>query len=78
MVRRDRGKHGIADGRGVPPDNVLAYMWLDLAGRDMEKAREERDRIAQHMTRSEIAEAKKRARTCVESNYRNCLGVGRG
>lgn len=46
-----------ADGRGVPQDNVLAYMWFNLAHAD-----KRRDRVASTMTPTQIAEAQQLSR----------------
>jgi hypothetical protein len=50
-------------GRGVPLDYVLAYMWLNLAAAKGDlRAKTNRDRIAAKMTRDQIAEAQKLGR----------------
>ena len=52
-----------ANGEGVVQDYVTAHVWYNLAGiHGDEKAREYRDRIAEKMTPSQIAEAQRRAR----------------
>jgi len=49
--------------KGVPQDDVLAYMWFNLAAARGEKyAGDLRDDLAQHMTSEQIAEAQKLAR----------------
>ena len=51
------------NGDGVVQDYVMAHVWYNLAGaRGDEQARENRDRIAQKMTRDQIAEAQRLAR----------------
>lgn len=47
------------NGDGVPMDSVLSYMWLNLAGRTVWAARNERDAIAKKMTPEQIAEAQR-------------------
>jgi TPR repeat protein len=59
------------DGKGVPKDLVLAYMWLNLAaaaapqnalvsmGNDIAK---QRDELAALMTREQVAEAQRLSR----------------
>jgi TPR repeat protein len=52
-----------ANGRGVAQDYIQAHMWLNLAAAGSEPgARQERDRVAEKMTRSQIAEAVRLAR----------------
>jgi TPR repeat protein len=52
-----------ANGRGVAQNYVQAHMWLNLAAAGSEPgARQERDRVAEKMTRSQIAEAVRLAR----------------
>jgi TPR repeat protein len=58
-----------AAGTGVPVDNVLAYMWLNLAaaqGRSL--APVFRDRTAQQMTREQIGEAQRLSREWLEAH----------
>ncbi len=57
----------------VSRDYVAAHMWLNLAvanghyhGVDV------RDEFAEQMTPEQIAEAQRRARTCLDSNYTYC------
>ena len=50
-------------GQGVPQDNVVAYMWTNLAvSQGGEDAVKIRDEIATHMTHQQIAEAQRLAR----------------
>jgi TPR repeat protein len=54
-------------GLGVPQDYVLAYMWYNLAashltGDEQKRASDNRNKVAQRMTPSQIAEAQKQAR----------------
>ena len=50
-------------GRGVPQDYVQAHMWDNLAAaQDIEDARKGRDKLAEHMTPAQIAEAQRLAR----------------
>ena len=49
-----------ANGRGVHKSNILAYMWLDVAGEaGFRTASEYRDEIADSMSQDAIADAKK-------------------
>ena len=50
-------------GRGVPQHYILAHMWLNLAAaQGNERARKERDIVAERMTHEQIAEAQELAR----------------
>jgi hypothetical protein len=50
-------------GFGVQPDDVIAFMWFDLASAGgEEEAGECRDNVAANMTAAEIAEAQRLAR----------------
>jgi hypothetical protein len=67
-------------GEGVPKDDVLAYMWLNLASAagdadgDREKAAKAREEVARALTPAQIGEAQKLAREWKperESGYKN-------
>jgi len=61
------------DGRGVPKDSVSAYMWFDIASRNgSQQAAESGNRIAASLSAPDIAEAQRRARSCLESDYQRC------
>lgn len=61
------------DGRGVAKDFVSAYMWFDVASTNGNKqAAESGKRIAASLSSLDIAEAQRRARACLESNYQRC------
>ena len=48
------------EGTGVPQDNVLAYIWFDLAAaQGNELAQDNKDRAERQMTREQIAEAQR-------------------
>ena len=51
-----------AKGHGVPKDDVEAYAFFNLAGASFEKARDARDKLAESMTRSQIASAQRRSK----------------
>ncbi|MCH8139850.1 MAG: sel1 repeat family protein, partial [Proteobacteria bacterium] len=52
-----------ANGEGVGRDDVLAYMWLDLAaGNGLKQAKAFGDALSRRMKPADIAEAKKRLR----------------
>ena len=61
-------------GRGVLEDDVLAHMWLNIAGANgSEDARKRRDKLERRdMTRAEISRAIELARECMDSDYQNC------
>lgn len=50
-----------AAGRGVPQDYVQAHMWLNLAGVNFFAIIEERDALAEKMSKDQVAEAQKLA-----------------
>ena len=56
-------------GQGVLQDYTLAHMWYNLAGAGgNEKAGKNRDRVAEQMTPSQIAEAQRMAREWSEAH----------
>ena len=60
-------------GDGVPEDDVYAYMWFNIASSlGNENATENKQRVAENMTRSQIAEAQALSRKCLNSNYEDC------
>ena len=83
---RKAAEHGMADaqfnlglmyyaGRGVLKDYVAAYAWLNLASYNgSESGSKIRERIAQHMTPEQIAEAQKLSKELlkqIEANKKN-------
>jgi clan AA aspartic protease (TIGR02281 family) len=66
------------DGRGVPRNYVIAYMWTNIAvGRvstaaDRDAALKFRDSIAIAMSPTQIANAQQISQTCLDSNYKLC------
>jgi len=60
-------------GQGVAQDNVHAHMWFILAeNQGVRAAKKKRVKIAQMMTSSQIVDAQRMARDCVEKHYQNC------
>ncbi len=59
------------DGEGVPKDNIRSYMWYSLDSLTDGDTKYV-DHIAKKMTSTEIEQAKKLARTCLNSDYQNC------
>ncbi len=64
------------DGRGVPLDYVVSYMWLNLASASSislaETAAYDRDTLAKKMTPQQISEAQKLTRECQQRNFKGC------
>src|SRR6266478_4458667 len=65
------------NGEGVAQDYVRAHMWfnvaaLSLQGERRKAAADNRDAIAAKMTPTQIEQAQALARTCLQSNYREC------
>jgi TPR repeat protein len=63
-------------GEGVTQNNITAYMWFEIASTNSlswdKAAAIERDHFAKNMTLADIETAKKRAKICLESNYKQC------
>ena len=61
------------EGRGVPQDYISAYVWINIAAANGDAhAHENREIAARQMTDDAIAEAQRRARVCMASNYQDC------
>ena len=61
------------NGQGVSVDDLRAHMWFDLsATAGNEGAAINRDRIAETMTPSQVAQAKKLVQECLATNYKGC------
>jgi uncharacterized protein len=62
-----------ANGWGVSRDLISGYMWSNIAAtHGHQDAAQMRDLVASYMTPSNITEAQRRARACMEANYRGC------
>ena len=62
-----------ANGKGVLKDLATAHMWFNIASANgYEAAQQVREDIEAKMTREQIAEATKRAKVCMASNYQDC------
>ncbi len=60
-------------GSGVLQDNQTAHMWYNIASANgSEKSGKWRDRLAAKMSPSDVGEAQKRARVCMDSAYADC------
>jgi hypothetical protein len=61
------------NGEGVAQNYLLAHMWANIAAANgSQKAVEARERLDRLMNSTDIAEAQRRARVCMESNYQDC------
>ncbi|MCK0101185.1 SEL1-like repeat protein [Pseudohalocynthiibacter sp. F2068] len=60
-------------GEGVPQNYLSAHMWYNISGANgHELGRTNRDKIKAQMTPTDISEAQRLARVCMESNYQDC------
>ena len=60
-------------GGGVLKNLILAHMWLNIAVANGNKDGSTfRDDITKYMAPADITEAQRRARVCMDSNYKNC------
>jgi TPR repeat protein len=61
-------------GRSFSKHSVMAHMWYNVGCAPFADISicEKRDRLRQSMTQSDISEAQRRARVCMESNYKDC------
>ena len=64
------------NGLGVPQDNIFAYMWFDIAASNAYEIDvngfSAQVLLGIQMISDDIEEAKKRAKICLESNYKQC------
>lgn len=63
---------GYEDGVGIPQDLNSAHMWFNIACSRAFSFCSDRDRVADNMTPSDVAESQKRARICVQSDFEDC------
>ena len=60
-------------GAGVPQDDVYAHMWFNFAASSgVNGAQQHMEKVAERMTPTQIAEAQKLARECVDKEYKGC------
>ena len=60
-------------GKGVPQDDVRAYMWFNIASANgVEDAQEAREAVAGIMTPVNIAKTQQMAAECLASGYQDC------
>jgi uncharacterized protein len=77
MLLHKKSLGGSTLGDGVPQDDVLAHMWLNIAASDdstagRDAAIEQRDAIATRMTAKQIAKARELARKCTANKFKGC------
>ena len=62
-----------ANGRGVPQNNVRAYVWWSVAAaQGHEDARGNRDIVSDELTPEQLARGQETATRCFESDYQDC------
>ena len=60
-------------GEGVPEDNVMAYMWLNLAAaQGKESAKTNKGIVQDEMTSADISKAQTLSRECLVKDYKDC------
>jgi TPR repeat protein len=60
-------------GQAVSRNYISAHMWLNMAGlQGIEIAKTKMNILEKRMTASELEEARRRAKICLNSNYKNC------
>ena len=61
------------NGKGVPENDVKAYVWWSMAkANGNEVAKENIDIYKKRMTKEQIAKAQELAAKCYESDYKDC------
>ena len=63
-----------ASGKGVPQDNIYAYMWVSFADEQGlgDSASEFKNKVMSQMSESEIETASKLAQACKTKGYKDC------
>ena len=60
-------------GQGVQQDNIIAFMWFDIAARKGDfDAIKGCSRLKKVLTPSQLAQAQKLSKQCVKNNYKGC------
>ena len=57
-----------ANGKGVPEDNVLAYMWINLAGANGADVSKAKEILVQEMSQADISKAQELTRQYIKDN----------
>ncbi|HEY3813401.1 MAG TPA: tetratricopeptide repeat protein [Caulobacteraceae bacterium] len=64
-----------ATGEGMPKDYVKGYLWFTVAvSRGVEGVDKYRDHVATEMTPDQIERGKHDAKTCLDTNFKDCGG----
>lgn len=67
------GRSYLGDGTGVLQDYVSAHMWFNIgAANGNQLSKIHRDGIAKLMSQADVSEAQRRAKICMDSDYKNC------
>jgi hypothetical protein len=62
-----------ASGRGVPQNDVMAYVWFSVsAAQGHENARGNRDIISERLTAEQRAKGQEIATRCFDSGFKDC------
>ena len=62
-----------ASGEGVPEDDATAAMWFTKAAAlGNEGAKNNKEIVAERMTREDISKAQALSRECLAQDYKNC------
>ena len=65
--------YAFANGEGVPKNLVSALMWFTIADANgLQQGGETAKEAKQFMNLFQIAEARRRTRRCLNSNYQDC------
>ena len=61
------------EGRGIERNDILAYMWLNIAATSGERnAQANIRKIQLRMAQADLAKARKLATDCVKSQFKGC------
>jgi len=62
-----------SEGKGVPVDLVTAHVWLSISTENgLEATQDFLVALEKNLTLDDIAQAKRLARICIASNYKDC------
>ena len=60
-------------GHGIDQNNIVAYMWWDIAAAQAQKdAMKNIELVKKQMTLENITKAQRLAQQCVKKNYKGC------
>ena len=57
-----------ANGEGVPEDDLLAYMWINLAGANGHDVSDAKEILAREMSQADISKAQELTRQYIKDN----------